>query len=439
MTRIAFIGAGSVEFTKDLIADLLGFGDLEELEIALHDIDAERLDTAEAIAHRVADQRQAQKRVHISAHPERREALAGADFVINMIQVGGIEATRRDFAIPAAYGLRQTIADTLGIGGIFRALRTFPVLRDLARDMAALCPSGWLLNYTNPMAMNVWYLSQIAPRLRVVGLCHSVYWTVVGLSELVGVPYDEVSYSAAGVNHQSWLLRWEREGGSLYPLLDERIAADPQLCRRVRVDMYRRLGYYPTETSEYSSEYVGWYLHSDAEIARLRLQPGEYIQISEENVAEYEATRELLAAGGELALDAATEYAPQVIHSVVTATPRKLFGNVANAGLITNLPAGAGVEVPCEVDGAGLRPVRIGNLPPQCAALNRAFCSVAELTVRAMLDEDPRMVRQAAMIDPNTAATLTVDDIWRVCADLTAAHGDLIPLSLRRPCELRGD
>jgi alpha-galactosidase len=437
MTRIAFIGAGSVVFTKDLIADLLGFGDLDDLQLALHDIDGERLDTAEAIAHRIADQLQARGRVRISAHPGRREALAGADFVINMIQVGGIEATRRDFAIPAAYGLRQTIGDTLGIGGIFRALRTFPVLRDIARDMAALCPGAQLLNYTNPMAMNVWYLSQIAPHLRVVGLCHSVYWTVVGLSELLGVPYDEVTYSAAGVNHQAWLLQWEREGRSLYPLLDERIAADPQLPRRVRVDMYRRLGYYPTETSEHSSEYVAWYLRSDAEMARLRLQPSEYVQISEENVAEYRATRELLGACGNLALEAATEYAPQVIHSVLTGTRRGLFGNVANAGLITNLPAGAAVEVPCEVDERGVRPVPVGDLPPQCAALNRAFCSVAELTVRAMLDEDPLMVRRAAMVDPNTAATLTVDDIWRLCDDLTTAHGDLVPLPLRRSCDLR--
>jgi alpha-galactosidase len=439
MTRIAFVGAGSVVFAKDLIADLLGFSDLGDLEIALHDIDGERLDTAEAIAHRVADQLHARERVRISAHGHRREALDGAEFVINMIQVGGIDATRQDFAIPAAYGLRQTIGDTLGIGGIFRALRTFPVLRDIAQDMTALCPGAQLLNYTNPMAMNVWYLSQIAPRLRMVGLCHSVYWTVVGLSELVGVPYEQVNYSAAGVNHQAWLLRWERGGSSLYPLLDERIAADPQLRRRVRVDMYRRLGYYPTETSEHSSEYVAWYLRSDAEIGRLRLRPSEYVQISEQNVAEYQVTRELLTAGGNLALDDATEYAPQIIHSMVTGTRRSVFGNVPNDGLITNLAPGAAVEVPCEVDQDGLRPAHVGDLPPQCAALNQAFCNVAELTVRAMLEEDPLMIRRAAMVDPNTAATLTVDDIWRLCDELTAVHGDLIPLPLRRSCDLRED
>ena len=186
------------------------------------------------------------------ATTDRRRALDGADYVINVIQVGMHEATVRDFEIPARYGLNQTIGDTIGIGGIFRGLRTFPVLAGIARDMAEVCPDAWLLNYTNPMAMNITYLHHVAPKLKVLGLCHSVYWTMVGLCELIDVPYDEVSYWSAGVNHQAWVLRWERAGENLYPLLDERIAADPELRRRVRVDMYRRLGYYPTETSEHS-------------------------------------------------------------------------------------------------------------------------------------------------------------------------------------------
>ena len=439
MTRIAFIGAGSVEFTKDLIADLARYADLGKLDIVLHDIDDERLQTASALGRRIADQLGAGSRLCVEAHADRRAALDGADFAINMIQVGGLTATRTDFAIPDRYGLRQTIGDTLGIGGIFRALRTFPVLEGLARDMSELCPTAWLLNYTNPMAMNVWYLSQVAPRLRVVGLCHSVYWTVVGLCELIGVPYEEASHWSAGVNHQAWLLRWERGGDSLYPILDERIAGDPQLLRRTRVDMYRRLGYYPTETSEHSSEYVPWYLRSDAEVARLRLRPGEYVLTSEENVAEYVATRQLVARGEDvpLAEDQTPEYAPQVIHSMVTGVPRTIVGNVVNSGLITNLPGGAAVEVPCEVDALGVHPMFAGDLPPQCAALNRTCCSVAELTVRAALDEDPRKVRQAAMIDPNTASTLTLDDIWRLCDDLAAAHGDLLPPALRGPVSPR--
>ena len=431
---ITFIGAGSVVFTKDLLADLLGFPDLADVTVALHDVDPERLATARAIAERVGEQLGAKPRV--TTHLDRREALAGARFVVNMIQVGGLAATRTDFDVPQQFGLRQTIGDTLGIGGIFRALRTFPVLAGIARDMAEICPDAWLLNYTNPMSMNVRYLSEIAPALRTVGLCHSVYWTVAGLCELVGVPLEETSYWSAGVNHQAWLLRWEHQGRDLYPLLDERIAADAELRRRVRVDLYRRFGYYPTETSEHSSEYVAWYLRHDAEIARLRLQPGEYVGISEDNVEEYQATRRRLDAGEPLDLESATEYAPQVVHSVLTGTPRRIVATVPNTGLITNLPAGAAVEVPCTVDELGVHPLHVGALPPQCAALNRAFLDVGELTVRAAVDGDPRMVRRAAMLDPNTAATLTADEIWSLCDDLTRAHGDLLPAALREPVVL---
>jgi alpha-galactosidase len=429
MTRIVFVGAGSVVFTRDLLADILRFPELTDVRIALHDIDPERLATAEATARQVADQVSASPVV--TGHRSRREALAGADFVINMVQVGGIEATRTDFEVPARFGLRQTIADTVGIGGIFRHLRTSVLLGELADDMAELCPDAWLLNYTNPMAMNIQYLSQRAPSLKVIGMCHSVYWTVVDLCELVGVPLAEVSYTSAGVNHQAWLLRWERAGESLYPLLDNKIAADPGLARRVRVDLYRRLGYYPTETSEHSSEYVPWYLRHDSEVRRLRLEVGAYLGISEQNLAEYAATRKTLAAGQDLELTDTTEYAPQVIHSVVTGTSRTILATVPNTGLITNLPPGAAVEVPCLVDSLGVRPIPVGDLPPQCAAVNRAFLGPVELAALAALRGDPQLVRQAAMVDPNTAATLTLDQIWRLCDELTEAHGDLMPPALR--------
>jgi alpha-galactosidase len=429
-TSIAFIGAGSVEFTRDLLADLLRFEELSDIEVRLHDIDAERLATAEGIAHQVASQVGATPKV--SVHPDRRAALDGADFAINMIQVGGLAATTTDFAVPNRRKLRQTIADTLGIGGIFRALRTFPALHGIAADMLDVCPDAYLLNYTNPMSMNVSYLARVAPRLKMVGLCHSVYWTVDGLCDVIDVPLEEVSWFSAGVNHQAWLLRWERAGKSLYPMLDERIAIDPELRRRVRVDMYRRLGYYPTETSEHSSEYVPWYLKHDEEIERLRIEPDVYVGISQNNVATYEETRRALAAGEELALEpSATEYAPQVVHSMVTGTKRRIEGNVANTGLITNLPSGLGVEVPCLVDELGVHPMYVGALPPQCAALNRAFLGVVDLTVQAAIEGDPRLVRHAAMMDPNTAATLNLDDIWSLCNDLVEAHGDLLPEPLR--------
>ena len=432
---IVIIGAGSVVFTRDLLGDVFAFPELSAARVVLHDIDPERLETARAIAEATA--REVGARPRISAESDRRRALEGADYVINVIQVGMHEATVLDFEIPAGFGLNQTIADTIGIGGIFRGLRTFPVLSAIARDMTEVCPDAWLLNYTNPMAMNVTFLHAVAPRLKVLGLCHSVHWTMDGLCDLVGVPLDEVTYWSAGVNHQGWVLRWEREGQDLYPLLDERIAADPELRRRVREDTYRRLGFYPTETSEHSSEYVPWYLHHPGEVDRLRLNVGEYVDISAENLAEYARVRRQLAETGRLEIESgATEYAPQVIHSLETGTVRVISANVANDALITNLPTGFAVEVPTLLDGLGAHPVRVGDLPPQCAAVNRSYIGPAELAVRAAVDGDPRLVRAAAMVDPNAAATLTLDQIWRLCDALVAAHGPLLPEALREPMPL---
>ena len=427
---IVIVGAGSVEFTRELLGDILSFPELGSVRIVLHDIDVERLETAEAIARATA--RAAGAQPEVVASTDRRRAVDGADYVINVIQVGMHEATVRDFEIPAKYGLNQTIADTIGVGGIFRGLRTFPVLADIARDMEQVCPDAWLLNYTNPMAMNVTFLHHVAPRLKVLGLCHSVYWTMVGLCDLVDVPYDDVSYWSAGVNHQAWVLRWERGGRDLYPLLDQRIASDAELRRRVRVDMYRRLGYYPTETSEHSSEYVPWYLRHPDEIDRLRINIGEYVSISEANLAEYRRVRAELADTETLPIDrGSTEYAPQVIHSLETGTTRVISANVVNDGLITNLPDGVAVEVPTMLDALGAHPMAVGDLPPQCAALNRGFLGPVDLTVRAAVGGDPRLVRAAAMVDPNTAATLTVDQIWELCDEMTKAHGDLLPEPLR--------
>ena len=430
ITTITFLGAGSVVFTRELMSDLLGFTDLGPVHISLHDINPERLETAVAIANATASQ--LGRSVTVTSSLDRRAALMGAHYVINSIQVGMHEATVRDIEIPASFGLRQTIADTLGVGGIFRALRTFPVLEGIARDMLEICPDAWLLNYTNPMAMNIAYLQAIAPSLKVLGLCHSVYWTVRGLCEVIDVPFDEVSYWSAGVNHQAWVLRWERNGESLYPLLDAKIASDPELRRRVRVDMYRKLGYYPTETSEHSSEYVPWYLKHDEEVERLRIAVSGYIGISEDNLREYDETRATLAAGEPLAMDRdSTEYAPQVIHSMETGTKRTIFANVANHGYITNLPNNYAVEVPTSIDEMGAHPIHVGDLPLQCVTLNRSFVSVGELTVQAAVTGNPMLIRNAAMVDPNTAATLTVDQIWALCNALTTAHGDLLAEPLR--------
>jgi alpha-galactosidase len=281
--------------------------------------------------------------------------------------------------------------------------------------------------------MNLQYLASRHPTLRALGLCHSVYWTVHDLSALIGVPLDDVSFHSAGVNHQAWVLRWERDGQDLYPLLDERIAADPELRRRVRVDMYRRLGYYPTETSEHSAEYVPWYLHDEREIERLRIPIDDYLRISAGNAAEIDALIPQVAAGKYTEPEEeAAEYAPQVIHSMVTGARRTIQVTVANDALIPNLPDGAGVEVPCNIDGTGATPLAVDPLPAQCAALNRSFLSVVDLTVRAALETRPDHIRHALLADPNTAASLRVEQIFELADAMVAAHGDLLPEGLRR-------
>jgi alpha-galactosidase len=432
MTRVVFIGAGSVVFTRQLLADLLGFEDLPQLDLCLYDIDERRLAVAEWTAYQVSER--LGRPITITATTDRRRALAGSDFVVDMVQIGGIAATRTDLEIPERYGLLQTIGDTTGVGGVFRALRTFPFLTELTADMREVAASAVLLNYTNPMAMNIWWANVVAPEITALGLCHSVYWTAHDLADLVGLHVDQTRFRAAGVNHQSWLLEWTADGEDLYPRLRERIRQDPELGRRVRVEVFRRIGYYPTETSEHSSEYLSWFLRTDEQIERFRLRPLEYIGISENNVAEFESAERALAVGAPLQLEQeAAEYAPQVIHSLVTGTEREIHANVVNDGLIDNLPAGCVVEVPTTVGPNGIRPQPMGSLPVQAAALNRPYVSVNELTVHAAQTGDPVAIRQAVLMDPNASSTLTPEQIWDMCNDLVAAHGDLLPEPLRAP------
>jgi alpha-galactosidase len=281
------------------------------------------------------------------------------------------------------------------------------------------------------MAMNVWWMSVVAPALKTVGLCHSVYWTINDLCELIGVPMEGTHYRAGGVNHQAWLVEWSRDGEDLYPRLREQIAADTELARRVRVEIFSRIGFYPTETSEHSAEYLSWFLRSDEQIERFRLKPLEYIGISEANVAEFEHAKAALAAGEPLELEqGAAEYAPQVIHSILTGTERIIHANVVNHGLIDNLPDGAVVEVPSLVDGTGVHPLPFGHIPPQGAALNRTYLSVAALTVEAARTGNPELVRQAVLVDPNASSSLTPAQIWALCDELTVAHADLLPQAL---------
>jgi len=432
--KIAFIGAGSVVFTRNLLGDILWFPELHDVEIALHDIDADRLSTAEAIARLTAEDRGASPK--ITAHLDRREAIDGADFVLNMVQIGGHEATLKDFEIPARYGLRQTIADTLGIGGIFRTLRTADHMLALGDEMAELCPDGWLLNYTNPMAMLCWLVYGGTPTQNVVGLCHSVQATTRDLAEIVGVPPEEVTFLSAGLNHQAFLLRLEHDGESLYPRLDERLEADPELQRRVRFALYKRFRYFQTESSEHAAEYIPWMMRHDSELERYHIPVDEYIRRSEENLVEFERVKAAIEAGETLPIERSVEYAATIIHSMVTGTPSVIYGNVRNVGLLPGLVEDSCVEVPCVVDATGLRGVPVPEYPAELAALNRTFNNVVELTVRAVLEGRPELVRHAAMLDPNASATLTLDEIDALCDELTEAHGDAIPESLRNRKEL---
>jgi alpha-galactosidase len=429
MVKITFIGAGSVVFTRELLSDLLAFEELADTHIALHDIDAERLETAAAMA-RWTDAQFGGKAT-ITTHADRREALAGADFVINTVQVGMHAATLTDFEIPARYGLRQTIGDTLGIGGIFRALRTIPVMLEIGEELAEVAPGAWLLNYTNPMAILTQAYAEGSPHKQVVGLCHSVQHTTLELAKLLRVPFDEVTFLGAGVNHQAFLLRFERDGEDLYPRLRELMEEQPELKRRVRMELFTRLGYYPTESSEHNAEYLPWFMRDDDLVERYRLKIGDYIERSERNMAEYAETKAGLASGAEFPLRRSLEYASLIVHAMVTGRPQVIYGNVQNNGLIADLPARSAVEVPCLVDRTGLRPTAVPDYPPQLAALNRTFLNVADLTVRAALDGRRDHVLHAAMLDPATAGALNLDQTAALVDELLAAHGDLLPEGLR--------
>jgi len=430
MVKVAFIGAGSVEFTRNVVTDLCSFGELHgDLELSLHDIDAERLGYADALAKRISVQTGAGAKITSSI--DRLTAVEGADYVVNEIQVGGYRATRTDFDIPARYGVRQTIADTIGIGGIFRGLRTIPVLTQIGEDLAKVAPDAYLLNYSNPMAMLPWAVYAGSPFDRVVGLCHSVRDTHRFLAGLVGLPVSEIDFVTAGFNHQAFVLEFSHQGADLYPRLREVVESDPELQRRVRVEIFRQFGYFPTESSEHSAEYVPWFMHHDEEIDRFRIPVGEYLRRSENNMDEFETTLRALQSDTSLELAPTSEMASEFIHAHETGQPAELYVNVRNSGLISNLPDECCVEVPAVVDASGLHPQAVGSLPPQLVALNRTFLNVVELTVKAVLEGDRSHVYQAALLDPNTAATLTTDQTKQMCDELLAAHGDLIPEALR--------
>jgi alpha-galactosidase len=436
MAKIAIIGAGSVEFTRNILTDLGSYPELHgTLQLALHDIDEERLAYAERTANQVVERLGAGYTV--SAHADRREAFDGADYLINEIQVGGYRATVTDFEIPTRYGLRQTIADTIGIGGIMRGLRTIPVMIEMGDEMASLCPEGLLLNYTNPMAMVPWgiWAGSRWPAARTIGVCHSVRDTHAFLASLVGLPEDQVEFRTAGFNHQCfvYVFRDRASGDDLYPRLRAIVDADPEgLGRRVRVELYKRFGYFPTESSEHSSEYVPWFLHHPDQVEKFRCEIDEYIRRSDENLEEWAALKAQLDAGAEIEIEHNNELASQFVFALETGEPIELYGNVRNDALIDGLPADACVEVPVTVADGAVQPQRIGPIPPQCLALNRTFLNTVELTVRAVVEGSRDHVYQAALLDPHSGATLTTEQIVNMVDELIEAHGDLIPEVIRR-------
>ncbi|MEU7894754.1 alpha-glucosidase/alpha-galactosidase [Nonomuraea sp. NPDC049152] len=433
MSRIVFVGAGNVEPTRRILSDLFLSEQLHgRLDIVLHDDDPARLATAEALARTLNAEAGAGARV--IGHTDRRRALDGADHVVATIEVGGFEATLRDFQIPHRYGLRQTIGDTIGIGGIFRGLRTIPAAVELGRELIELCPDAWLLSHTDPMAMTGWAMHEATGFTRFAGVCHAVCDTHAYLADLVGRDLDELTLRSAGVNHQSFVLVFaDAEGRSLYPDLDAALSADAELKSHVRVEMYRRFGFFPTESSEHAAEYVPWIMRHAAETSRLGVPVEEYLRRAGMSLHIYEETRRSLAAGRPLLIRwQHQEPAAAALLAMLTGQEKLVHVNVRNGGLIGNLPEEACVEVPAVVDAKGIRPQRVGELPIQLAALNRTFLNVVELTVRAVLDGDRRHVLHAAMLDPNTAATLPLPAIEALCEELLAAHGDLLPEAVRR-------
>jgi alpha-galactosidase len=435
MTRIVFLGAGSTVFAQNLMGDVLSYPELVDANLVLHDIDAERLRTSEIVAHKVADALGAKPNIEMTL--DRRAALDGADYAISMIQVGGYKpGTVIDFEIPKKYGLRQTIADTLGIGGIMRGLRTIPVLLDMCRDMEELCPEVMFLNYVNPMVMNCWAIDR-ATKIRTVGLCHSVQATAAKLASDVGVQLNEISYLVAGINHMAFFLKLEHKGEDLYPRLREFMTSDAfppkrgRMTDHVRYEMLKRLGYFVTESSEHFSEYVPWFIKSTHPelLDRFQIPLDEYLYRCEIQIEEWEALREKLQDPNvPLKVERSHEYGSLIIHSMVTNQVRRVYANVPNEGIIENLPRGVPVEVPCLVDENGVQPVTIGAIPPQLAALMQTNINVQSLTVEAALTRERQYIYHAAMLDPHTSAELTLDQIWAMVDELIAAHGEWLPL-----------
>lgn len=431
--KITFMGAGSTVFAKNVLGDCILTPELGEFDIALFDIDTKRLEDSRLVVENI--NKKYNGKATVKAYTDRIKALEGANFVINAIQVGGYEpCTVTDFEVPKKYGLRQTIADTLGIGGIFRALRTIPVLEDFADDMHKVCPNALFLNYTNPMAMLTGYMQRYL-NINTVGLCHSVQVCVPSLLDTLGMEEykDGAVAKIAGINHQAWLLEVkDKFGNDLYPEIKRRSLsgeyAEKMEWDLVRHEMMHRFGYYNTESSEHTSEYNPYFIKSKYPelIERFNIPLDEYPRRCVKQIKEWNEMRDKVVST-DIEHTRSREYGAHIINAVVNNTPYEINGNVLNKGFITNLPNDACVEVKCLVDGRGINPCYVGDLPEQLAALNRTNINVQNMTIEAAKQRSKDMVYMAAYLDPHTAAELSLDDIKSMCDDLFAAHKGWLP------------
>lgn len=430
MSKITFLGAGSTVFAKNLLGDCMTVDALQDFEFALYDIDHERLKDSEMMLNNL--KRNLNSTVKIKSYTDRKESLRDAKYVINAIQVGGYDpSTIIDFEIPKKYGLRQTIADTIGIGGLFRNLRTIPVMLDFAKDMEEVCPDALFLNYTNPMAVLTSVMSQYT-NIETVGLCHSVQVCAEDLLKSLNMPTDNIRWRIAGINHMAWLLEITRNGEDLYPEIKRR-AKEKQKEKHddmVRFELMDKFGYYVTESSEHNAEYHPYFIKSAYPelIERFNIPLDEYPRRCINQIEEWSQMRDDLVNNKNLTHERTHEYGSYIIEAIETDTPFTIGGNVMNTGrLIENLPENACVEVPCLVDGNGITPTYVGNLPEQLAALNRTNINTQLLTIKAAMTRKKEYIYQAAMLDPHTAAELSMDDIIALCDDLIEAHGDWLP------------
>ncbi len=435
--KITFMGAGSTVFARNIIGDCMCVDSLKDSVFSLYDIDAARLEESRVILEAMRAAKGGFGRIECYAGVEnRKEALCGSDFIVNAIQVGGYEpCTVTDFEVPKKYGLRQTIGDTLGIGGIMRALRTIPVLEDFAKDIEEVCPDALFLNYTNPMGMLTGYMQRYTG-VKTVGLCHSVQVCSEGLLKALGMEdkLDGRKELIAGINHMGWLLKiMDKNGNDLYPEIRSKVdeyIANPENKDKVRMDYIRNFGYYCTESSEHNAEYNGFYIKSKYPelIEKYNIPLDEYPRRCVKQIEKWKEEFAELSKGGVKDHERSGEYGSRIMESIVENKPYKIGGNVLNTGhLISNLPEEACVEVPCLVDGYGIHPCHVGSLPVQCAAMNMTNINVQLLTIEAARTRKIEHVYQAAMLDPHTGSELDIDTIKKMVDELIEAHGDYMP------------